>query len=84
MSNSDIPVKEIGEMLDLVAEKLPRLIKELFQTLYSQEGAERMSQAAGTFYKNLIDAGMEKQDALYLTEEYLNTIKFVTKQYGNS
>jgi hypothetical protein len=43
-----------------------------------------MSQAAGTFYKNLIDAGMEKQDALYLTEEYLNTIKFVTKQYGNS
>jgi hypothetical protein len=84
VSNSDIPVKEIGEMLDLVSEKLPRLIRELYQTLYSEEGAENMSKAVGTFYKNLIAAGMDKEDALYLTQEYLDTLKSLTKQYGSS
>lgn len=84
MSNSDIPVKEIGEMLDLVSEKLPRLIRELYQTLYSEEGAENMSKAVGNFYKNLIAAGMDKEDALYLTQEYLDTLKSLTRQYGSS
>jgi len=84
VSNSDIPVKEIGEMLDLVSEKLPRLIKELYQTLYSEEGAENMSKAVGTFYKNLIAAGMDKDQAMSLTKEYLETLKSLTRQFSNS
>jgi len=71
-------------MLDLVSEKLPRLIKELYQTLYSEEGAENMSKAVGTFYKNLIAAGMDKDQAMSLTKEYLETLKSLTRQFSNS
>lgn len=84
VSNSEIPVKEIGEMLDLVAEKLPNLIREMYQILYSEEGAVTMSKAVGTFYKNLVEAGMDKRDALYLTQEYMGTLKALTKQSGDS
>ncbi len=84
VSDSDIPVKEIGEMLDMVSEKLPRLVKELYHTLYSQEGAEQMSKAVGTFYKNLMDAGMDSQDALRLTQEYMKTLKSLTSQFKDA
>ena len=84
MNNSDIPVKEIGEMLDMVSTKLPTLIKEIYHVLYSEEGAVTMSKAVGTFYKNLIDAGMDKEAAMNLTHQYMDTLKSLTKQFGNS
>lgn len=79
MSN-EIPVKEIGEMLDVVAEKLPGLFREIQTILFSEEGAQRMSKAVGTFYKNLREAGLEKGDALSLTQEYMSTLKSLTSQ----
>ncbi len=84
MSNSDIPVKEIGEMLDMMSNKLPGLIKEIYHILYSEEGAATMSTAVATFYKNLIEVGMDKNDAMYLTQEYMSTLNSLTKQFGNS
>ncbi|HHT68746.1 MAG TPA: hypothetical protein GXZ85_05730 [Firmicutes bacterium] len=84
MSNSDVPVKEIGELLDMMSNKLPGLIKELYEILYSEEGAVTMSKALATFYKNLLDAGMDKNEAMSLTREYLSTLKSLTSQYGNS
>ncbi|HHY10077.1 MAG TPA: hypothetical protein GX528_05875 [Firmicutes bacterium] len=74
MSN-EIPVKEIGELLGVVGEKLPTLLKEVQKVLFSQEGADTMSKAVGTFYKNLMEAGMAKDDALFLTQEYMSTLK---------
>lgn len=84
MSNSDVPVKEIGELLDMMSNKLPGLIKELYEILYSEEGVVTMSKALATFYKNLLDAGMDKNEAMSLTREYLSTLKSLTSQYGNS
>ncbi len=81
MSNNDIPVKEIGEMLDMVSSKLPDLIKEIQSVFFSEEGAEKMSKAVGSFYKNLVDAGMDKNDAMHLTQEYMNTLKTLTTQF---
>lgn len=37
--------------------------------------------AVGTFYNNLIDAGMEKDDAMFLTQEYMSTLKSMTNQF---
>lgn len=50
MSNSDVPVKEIGELMDMMSSKLPTLIKEMYEILYSEEGATTMSKAIATFY----------------------------------
>ncbi len=40
-----------------------------------------MSKAVGSFYKNLVDAGMDKNDAMHLTQEYMNTLKTLTTQF---
>lgn len=67
-----------------MSSKLPALLKEVFQILYSEEGAATMSKAIATFYKNLLDTGMNKDDAMLLTQEYMATLKSMTSQFGNS
>lgn len=84
MSNNDFPVNEIGEMLDMVSTKLPGLIKDIQGVLFSEEGAVTMSKAVGIFYKNLVDAGMDKDDAMRLTQEYMSTLKTLSSQFQNS
>lgn len=84
MSNNDIPIKEMGEMLDMVSTKLPALIKEIQSVLFSEEGAATMSKAVGTFYKNLVDSGMNEEDALRLTQEYMSTLQTLSSQFQNS
>lgn len=71
-------------MMDMVSAKLPGLIREIQSVLFSEEGATTMSKAVGTFYKNLIDAGMEKEDAMRLTQEYMSTLKSLSSQFQNS
>lgn len=84
MSNTDIPVKEIGELMDMMSGKLPGLLREIQNIIFSEEGATSMSKAVGIFYKNLIEAGMDKSDAMYLTQEYMATLKVLGSQVKNS
>ncbi|NLL41846.1 MAG: hypothetical protein GX251_00735 [Firmicutes bacterium] len=79
----EIPVQEIGELMDMMSEKLPGMIRELSDILYSPEGAANMSKAVATFYNNLVEAGMDKADAMSLTREYMSTLNALTKQFGN-
>lgn len=80
MNNNNIPVKELAELMDMMSERVPGLLRDLQNTLFSQEGAESMSKAVGIFYKNLIEAGMDKAEALTLTQEYLSSLKFMNRQ----
>lgn len=80
MSNEKIPVNEIGEMMDVVSDKLPNMIKNIYNTIFSEEGASTMGQAVATFYKHLVDTGMDKKDAMKLTSDYMNTLKSMTDQ----
>lgn len=84
MGNNDIPVKEIGELMDMMSGKLPGLLREIMQTMFSEEGATNMSRAVAIFYKNLVEAGMEKSDAMHLTQEYMATLKTLGNQFNNS
>jgi hypothetical protein len=56
--------KEIGEILDVVSDKIPALLRGLRDVLYSKESAENMADSVGTFYKKLVEAGIPKEDAL--------------------
>ncbi|NLP37555.1 MAG: hypothetical protein GX357_07875 [Firmicutes bacterium] len=67
-------VKEVTEMLEMVTEKLPKLLNAILQSLYSQETGAEMGKAAGTFYNELIAAGVPKEDALDMTKDYLKTL----------
>jgi len=68
--------EKIKEILDIVAEKIPGLLKELSNLLYGPESAKRYAQAAAIFYKELKAAGMTDEQAYELTEQYLSTLNF--------
>ena len=66
--------EDIKEILDVVAEKIPDLLEKLSDILYSQENAVKYGDAVATFYKRLIDAGMEPDQAFALTEKYMSSL----------
>lgn len=66
--------EKIKEILDVVADKVPGLLRELSSLLYSPESAKQYARAAATFYKELKDAGMSESEAYELTSQYLSTL----------
>ncbi|MEA4822503.1 MAG: hypothetical protein VB111_00100 [Clostridiaceae bacterium] len=72
MSNE---VKELGEVLDELSGKVPQLISRLLGTLYSAEAGTQMGQSVGSFYKELIAAGIPSDDALKMARDYMLSIK---------
>lgn len=66
--------EKIKEILDVVSEKVPKLLKELGGLLYSKESAKQYAEAAATFYKELKEAGMSNEQAFELTSQYLSTL----------
>jgi len=70
----DMSAEDIKEILDVVAEKIPDLLEKLSDILYSKENAQKYGEAIGTFYKSLIDAGMEPGEAYSLTEKYMSSL----------
>lgn len=80
---ADIPVKEIGELLDEVSGKVPKLISGLMDTLYSAEAGKKMGQSVGNLYKELVDSGIPQDDALKMAKDYMLSIKDVVGNMGN-
>jgi phosphotransacetylase len=74
--------EKIKEILDVVSEKIPGLLKELSGLLYSPKSAKQYAEAAATFYKELKGAGMTDEQAFELTSQYLSTLNF-GKMMGN-
>jgi hypothetical protein len=66
--------EQIKEILNIVSEKLPGLLKELSGVLYSPDQAKRFGIAVSTFYKELKDAGMTDEQAFELTKQYMSTL----------
>ena len=66
--------EKIKEILDVVSEKIPGLLKELSGLLYSPQSAKQYAEAAATFYKELKKAGMTDEQAYELTSQYLSTL----------
>ena len=66
--------EKIKEILDIVSEKIPGLLRELSSLLYSPDSAKRYAEAAATFYKELKNAGMTDEKAYELTSQYLSTL----------
>jgi hypothetical protein len=66
--------EKIKEILDVVAEKVPGLLRELSNILYSPSSAKQYAEAAAIFYKELKSAGMSESEAYELTSQYLSTL----------
>lgn len=66
--------EKIKEILNIVSDKIPGLLKELSGVLYSPEQAKQFGLAGATFYKELKAAGMTDDQAYALTQQYMSTM----------
>ncbi len=66
--------KEIAEMMDMVSEKIPTLIKGVLDSFFSPEAAANIGKSVAAFRKSLIDGGIPEAEAQQMTREYLGTL----------
>lgn len=64
-------VEELREVLDVVSERVPALLRGIRDVLYSKEAAENMAEAVATFYKKLVEAGVPPQEAVEMAKGYM-------------
>jgi hypothetical protein len=66
--------QKIKEIMDVIGEKIPGLLKTLSELLYGATSAKQYAAAAATFYKELKAAGMTDAQAFELTQQYMSTL----------
>lgn len=81
---NDIPVKEIGEMLDEFSLKLPKLISGILDNMYSAENGRKIGQAVGNLYKELVESGIPQDEALKMARDYMLSLKDITGVFSNN
>jgi len=74
--------QEVKEILEVVSDKVPALLRGLWGVLYSKESAQSMAEAIGTFYKGLIDSGIPREVALDMTRGYMINLRDVMGKRG--
>jgi TolA-binding protein len=58
----------VREVLDVVSERIPNLMRGIQETVYSPEIMKKTSDALVAFFKNLVDAGMDADEAAEMTK----------------
>ena len=79
MSGDDLvnSVEDLREVLTIVSEQVPDLLRGLRDIIYSKEAAENMADAVSTFYMKLVAAGVPKDEALDMARGYvLNPVSY--------
>ncbi len=66
-------IQELREVLEVVSEKVPKLIKEIVDAVYNNQDPDEYGRSVASFYKQLVDAGMEPQQAFLLTDKFMNS-----------
>lgn len=77
-------VQEIAEVLDVVSDKIPALLRGIWDVFYSKESAENMADSVGIFYKKLVEAGIPAEDALDMARGYMINLRDVMGSKGFS
>lgn len=78
--HEDIPVQEISQLLDVVSEKIPTLVRELKSSLFSAEAGQELGKAVGAFYKELVAAGIPEGQALDMAKSYIGSLQGMMNQ----
>ena len=75
---NEIPTKEIGELLDEISTKVPKLISGVMQSLYSADAGKNMGQSIGNLYRELVESGIPHEEALAMAKDYMLSIKDIS------
>lgn len=66
--------EHVKEILDVVSEKIPKLIENLTDILYGEKSSAKFGKAVASFYKELVESGMTKDQAYELTQQYMSSL----------
>jgi hypothetical protein len=75
-------VDKVGDLLGIVAEKIPALLGGLRDLLYAPKAAENMADSVAAFYTKLRDAGIPEDKALQMAEGYMFNLRDVLGKKG--
>ncbi len=64
---------EVREILTVVSDKVPALVKGLVTSIFSEDAARGMGKAAATYYQELKAGGIPDSVAVQMTKEYIGT-----------
>ena len=84
MSDNDLvkDIDDLKEILGVVTDKVPGLLKGLRNVLYSKDAAENMADAVATFYTKLVEAGIPKDQAMEMTRGYMINLRDIFGSEG--
>lgn len=75
----EIPVEEVREILQVVSKEVPKLIQELFRSLYSADNAQQYAEGIGTIYKTLSEQGLPPEMIEKLVMNYADSVNVIGK-----
>jgi len=84
MSDNDLvkDIDDLKEVLGVVTDKVPNLLRGLRNVLYSKDAAENMADAVATFYTKLVAAGIPKDEAMSMTKGYMINLRDIFGSEG--
>jgi hypothetical protein len=77
-SKASEDAEEVREILSVVSEKVPALIKGLMTSVFSADSAKEMGKAAATYYSELKAGGIPDDVAVQMTKEYIGTFSKIS------
>ncbi|MBD3192434.1 MAG: hypothetical protein GF308_17475 [Candidatus Heimdallarchaeota archaeon] len=77
--SEEIPVEEVREILQVVSAEVPKLIQELFRSLYSAQNAQQYAEGIGTIYKTLSEQGLPPEMIEKLVMNYADSVNVIGK-----
>lgn len=72
-------VEELKEVLSVVADKIPALIKGLVSSVFSEDSATNLGKATANFYKELKAGGIPDEVALKMTQDYIGMFSKISE-----
>ncbi len=66
---------DVKEVLDVVSERIPNLMRGIQETIYSPEQIKKAAEGIALFYKTLVDAGMDQEVASTMTINYVDNLQ---------
>lgn len=76
--------EEMKEIFSLFSAELPGLIKNILNSVFSEEAGKNMGKAAVAYYKELKNGGLPDEVAIRLTEEYMRTFTSLSNILRNA
>ncbi len=73
MDDDEKDIEEFKEVMNTLKDNILALIKGIVDAIYSEQSAEDFGKQVANFYKSLIEAGMNNEQAFELTKKFMES-----------